>query len=339
MTRCGLRAVGTVLFLSVAMSSPAFAGGKKCLVIDSIWEGGHSEAETELSQAIEDMATTMNEESLITNEELMSAIRVHVRQRAVGGEQSAVARSKNAEAAAQVYVEQKSAERVREAHETYGPQGQMVGGCGMIERLKFADLSMQSRTARATEVLSSDAIDAVPGSAVGVLEAAASRLTNDRPEAVSAVSFFEPDTSSADRDAFMNNVIGLPFVRPEGIDGIEDDLLFMQTRRWEALRSPALTQLAIVRAAAEKGGLYDSDEDASDTESFLGAVDYYIAQFGGGDLYEQWSASLVTKSDAGLSKEIARLRAISLQLSKYRQESADRQLAVLASLLAGMAVQ
>lgn len=333
------RKLTAALVFSAGVSSQAMAGGVACLVVDPIWESGHTSAQTAISTAIDSMASTFNTQSLLTNEALISAIRVHTRQRSLDGEQTSVARTKHAEAAAQVYVEQQAAERVREAHETYGTQGQMVGGCELIEALQLADLSMQARTSRATEVMANDAIDAAPGSAVGVLEAAANRLANDRPEAVSAVSFFDPDTSSADRDAFMNNVIGLPFVRPEGIDGLEDELLFMQTRRWEALRSPAMAQLAAVRAASEPGGLYDADDAATETESFLGALDFYIAQFGGGDLYEEWSASLVTKSEVGLSKEVARLRAINLQLSKYRQESSDRQLAVISTLLAGMAVQ
>ena len=218
-------------------------------------------------------------------------------------------------------------------------QGQMVGGCELIEDLQLADDAMETRAQRASEVLTGDAIDAVPGSAVPPLQAAAGRLANDSVEAVSAVAFFDPDTSSADRDAYMNNLIGLPFLRPDGIDGAEDEISFMQTRRWEAMRSPAIVSLAAVRAASEPGGHFDVDDGASELMSYIQALDWYIAQFGGGDQYEQWSAALVSKSEVGLMKEIARLRAINLQLSQYRQQSQDRQLAVIATLLAGISVQ
>ena len=331
--------IAAIVGASVGWTGSASAGPVACLVADPIWQAGHSAAETTLATAIDTMATTFATQSLLTNEALLSAIRVHTRQRSLSGEQTAVARTSHAEAAANVYVEQRSAERIREAHETYGPQGQMVGGCEMIADLQMVDDAMTSRALRASEVLSGDAIDAVPGSAVAPLEAAARRLSNDNVEAVSAVAFFDPNTSSADRDAYMNNIIGLPFLRPDGIDGAEDEIAFMQTRRWEAMRSPAIVSLAAVRAASEPGGHFDADDSAPETMSYIGALDWYIAQFGGGENYEQWSAALVSKSEVGLNKEIARLRAINLQLAQYRQESQDRQLAVIATLLAGIAVQ
>jgi hypothetical protein len=194
---------------------------------------------------------------------------------------------------------------------------------------------MESMSERASEVMSGGAIDAAPGSAVSPLQAASRRLSSDSPEAVSAVAFFDPDTTSAQRDAYMNNVIGMPFNRPDGIDGVEDEITFMQARRWEAMRSPAIASLA-VRASAEAGSHFGA---GGDSMSYLGSIDFLIEQFGGGPDYEEWSASLVTKSEAGILKEIARLRAINLMISQYRQESQDRQLAVIASLLAGEAVQ
>lgn len=335
-----MKTAGCVLtFVGMGLATSASAGGVACLVTDPVWRAGHDTAQSTISTAVDTMASTFATQSLLTNEALLSAIRVHTRQRSLSGEQTAVARTAHAEAAASVYVEQRTAERIREAHETYGAQGQMVGGCELIAALQLADDAMESRSDRASEVLSGDAIDSVPGSAVAPLEAAARRLANDSPEAVSAVAFFDADTSSADRDAYMNNVIGLPFLRPDGIDGVEDEITFMQTRRWEAMRSPAIVSLAAVRAASEPGGHFDTDDAASETLSYLQALDFYIEQFGGGEAYEQWSAALVTKSEVGLMKEIARLRAISLQLSSYRQESQDRQLAVIATLLAGQAVQ
>lgn len=315
---------------AVLMPQALLAGGVACIVTDPVWQAGHSSAQTELSTAVDTMASTFATESALTHEQLISAIRTHTRQRALSGEQTAMAQTANAEAAANVYVEQRSAELIRNAYDTYGPQGQMVGGCELIASLQYAEDAMRGRSERAAEVAEGDAIDAAPGQATAPLVAAARRLDNDTPEAVSAVSFFDGSTSSAQKDAYMNNLIGLPFVRPDGIEGAEDEIAFMQTRRWEAIRSPAIASLTSVRAASDaaEGGL-----------SYLDALDWYIGQFGGGPDYEEWSASLVTKSEVGLLKEIARLRAINLELSSYRQESQDRQLAVIATLLAGVAVK
>lgn len=316
----------------------AWAGGMVCLVTDPVWMAGHSTAETTLTAAVDNMASTVATQSQLTHQALMSALRVQTRQDSLNGERGALAATSNAEAAANVYVEQRAAEMIRDAHETYGPQGQMVGGCELIEDLRLADDAMTSRMDRAGDVLSSDAIDTMPGQGVSPLVAASRRLANDRPEAVSAVAFFDAETSSADRDAYMNNLIGLPYELPQGIDGVEDEMAFMRVRRWEAMRSPAIVSLAAVRAAAEEGSHFGVGAEADETKSYLEALDWYVGQFGGGAGYEQWSASLVTKSETGLQKELARLRAVNLVLSRYRQESQDRQLAVIATLLAGTAV-
>ena len=330
---------GALVAATLSAASPAWAGGAVCLVADPIWVAGHTTAQTTLVTAVDTMAATFAQQSLLTHEALISAIRVNTRQRSLNGEREAVATTESAEAAANVYVEQRAAEQIRQAHETYGAQGQMVGGCELIADLQLADDAMTSRMDRVSEVLSAGAIDAAPGQSVPPLEAAARRLAQDTEAAVSAVAFFDPETSSEDRDAYMNNVIGLPFDQPDGIDGMEDEITLMQARRWEAIRSPAIVSLAAVRAAAEAGSHFGHGAEADETMSYLGALDWYVGQFGGGPDYEQWSASLVTKSEVGLLKEIARLRAINLMLSRYRQEAQDRQLAVTATLLAGVAVE
>ena len=73
--------------------------------------------------------------------------------------------------------------------------------------------------------------------------------------------------------------------------------------------------------------------------SYMEAMDSLIARYGGGENYEEWSAALVTKSETGLLKEIARLRALSLQLQTFRDESSDRRQAMIGALLAGEAVR
>jgi len=308
----------------------AQAGGVTCSVTDPIWRSGHNSAQAALISAVDASAAQITTERMLTNEQLISAIRVATRQSSVNVEREANARASTAEAVSQAYIEQRTAEQIRQAHATYGPQGQMVGACDMIASLGQAEAALASRAERAGEVMSSDAIDVQPGNATTPLQAAARRLQFDAPEAVSAAAFFDRSTSSAMRDAYMNNLIGLPFARPESMDSTSDQRQFMRVRRWEALRSPAIASLAAVRAASEAG---------SGSMSYMEALDYYINQFGGGDGYEEWSAALVTKSEPGLLKEIARLRAINLTLTKYRQEGADRRQAIIASLLAGAAVR
>lgn len=317
----------------------AVAGGAVCSVVDSIWISGHNSARTAMTRAVNQMAAAVAAQSAITNEQLISALRVSTQQRSINAERETTARAATAEAAAQVYVEQQMAEQVREAYETYGPQGQAVGSCDAIAEIAAVNEAMTSRTERAQEILSSGAIDTVPGSGTTPLEAAARRLAFDSPEAVSAEAFFHPGTSPEMRDAYMNNIIGLPAPMPESMDSVDGHLTFMQARRVEAIRSPALVSLGIVRASTEASGHFDMDEAGGDHLSFMEAMDFLIARYGGGEKYEQYQASLVTKSEAGIAKELARLEGIILMLQDQRDEMSDRRQAMIGALLAGEAVR
>ena len=323
------------------LAGPSIAGGAGvCSVADPVWIAGHNSAQATMTAAVEAMATQIATERALTNELLVSAMRISTQQRSVNAEREATARASTAEAAAQVYVEQRSAEQVRQAHETYGPQGQAVGGCAVIEEIAAVNEAGTSRTERAQEILASGAIDAVPGSGVSPLAAASRRLAFDEPQAVSAVAFFDQDTPAEMRDAYMNNVIGLPAQLPETLAGVDDEIELMQIRRLEAIRSPAIVSLAAVRASTEVTGHFDMDgAGAAEHLSFMGAMDSLVARYGGGEDYEEWSAALVTKSEAGLLKEIARLRAMSLQLQTFRDESSDRRQAMIGALLAGESVR
>ena len=78
----------------------AWAGGAVCLVADPIWEAGHASAQGTMSAAVDTMASTFAEQSLLTHQALISAIRVHTRQTSLNAERDAVATTSNAEAAA-----------------------------------------------------------------------------------------------------------------------------------------------------------------------------------------------------------------------------------------------
>lgn len=339
MNRIQARALVTGAIMAASLPMQAVAGGAVCTVVDSIWIAGHNSAQTAMTTAVDQMAAAVAAQSAITNEQLISALRVSTQQRSVNAERETTARAATAEAAAQVYVEQQMAEQVREAYETYGPQGQAVGSCDVIAEIAAVNEAMTSQTERAQEILASGAIDAVPGSGTTPLQAAARRLAFDEPEAVSAIAFFDPGTSPAMRDAYMNNVIGLPAPMPESMESVDGQLTFMQARRVEAIRSPAIVALAAVRASTEESGHFDMDEAGGDHLSFMEAMDFLIARYGGGEEYEQYQASLVTKSETGIAKELARLEGIILMLQGQRDEMSDRRQAMIGALLAGEAVR
>lgn len=314
-------------------------GGAVCSVVDSIWIAGHNSARSAMTAAVDQMAAAVAAQSAITNEQLISALRVSTQQRSVNAERETTARANTAQAAAQVYVEQQVAEQIREAYETYGPQGQAVGSCDGVAEIAAVNEAMTSRTERAQEILASGAIDTMPGSGTTPLQAAGRRLAFDTPEAVSAVAFFDPGTSAANRDAFMNNLIGLPAPQPESMESVDGQLTFMQARRVEAIRSPAIVSLGLVRASTEQSGHFDMDETGGEHLSFMEAMDFLIARYGGGEEYEEYQASLATKSETGIAKELARLEGIVLMLQAERDEMSDRRQAMIGALLAGEAVR
>lgn len=318
------------------LPAPALAGGVVCSVVDGIWQSGHASAQSNLTGSVNAMATAVSTQSQITAEQLISAIKVATRQKSASSGRGAAYGKSTAQAVAQVYASQTAAERIREAHETYGPQGQAVGSCDFIEKLQGADVAINSIPEKASEIARDGSIYSAPGSTMQPGEAVAIALRYDVPEAVSAEAFTSHETSDALKTAFMNNVIGFPPVKPSGLGSTTDRLAMMQARRAEAVRSPAIVSLAAIRAAQESSGHYGSSSGGLSADEYL---DWLISRYGGGSEYEQWSAALVTKSEVGLLKEQVRLRGINLMLENASSSSDDRRQAMIAAMLASEAVK
>lgn len=333
-----LKSVLLSLSLLACFGQPAMSGGLVCTVVDSIWRAGHSSAETTLNAEIDAMVTTFAANSTLTTNMVISAIRVLTKETSVGAEVESVGVQQSMKAASETYVEQRMAEELVEAHNTYGPPGQAVGACDVVRDLAVMNTALDSVESRASEIVMAGGIDVRPGSTVTADEAIAKRAAvgaADFNQAVSVVAFLDPDTPAAFKDTFMNNVIGVPLDKPASLDGVEDGIQFMRARQAEALRSPAVTSLASVRAAFEEAGHFEVDTIAGGvTRSLNETIDWLVDRYGGGEEYTEWSAELVTKSDVGLMKELAVLRSISLTIARERNQSADRQQAVLAALLA-----
>lgn len=329
----------TGALVAALLPSGALAGGGLvCTVADPVWRAGHSSAETTLRQAVDVMGATISRESQITTEQVISAIRVATRQRSLNSTREAEFHRASAEAVANAYTAQRAAEKIREAHNTYGPAGQAVGACEAVEMIQRIGSAFGSVQGRAAEIASGGAIFGAPGDGRSAGQGAGQVLANDQPEAVSAEAFLDPNTPAALRDAFMNNVIGLPLDKPTGTESVSDRVRLIQDRRVEAVRAPARLSLAVVRAATDAAGHADTDEGADVMSSFE-AADELIAVYGGGPRYEEWSAALVTKSEVGILKEIARLRSIHLMLNTTRQASADRRQVMIAALIGAEAVR
>lgn len=319
-------------------STSAYAGGAVCLVADPIWRAGHTSAQTTITTGIDAMVATFAANSTLTTQQIVSAIKVLAQQTSSGANQEAVGSQQALKAAAQTYIEQRTAEELVEAHNTYGAPGQAVGSCDFVRDIEVMNTALDAVEERASEIVNSGGLDTRPGSAIDV-DAALSRrsfvASTDFDGVVSAVAFVDPSTPAAVKDTFMNNIIGVPVEKPDDLNGVEDSIQFMRARQSEAMRSPAIASLASVRAYYEAPGHFGGGGlPGAVNRSLDETVDWLADRYGGGDEYETWMAELVTKSETGLLKEIARLRAISLALTTERNQSSDRQQAVLATLLA-----
>ncbi|KPN62926.1 hypothetical protein AKJ29_01920 [Aliiroseovarius crassostreae] len=284
------------------------------------------------------MVATFAANSTLTTQQIVSAIKVLAQQTSAGANTEAVGSQQAMKAAAETYVEQRTAEELLEAHNTYGPPGQAVGSCDFVRDIEVMNTALDAVEERASEIVMSGGLDTRPGSTID-LDTALSRrsyvASTDFDNVVSAVAFVDPGTSAAVKDTFMNNVIGMPVEKPTDLDGVEDSIQFMRARQAEALRSPAIASLASVRAYYEAPGHFGGGGVSGAVNRSLDeTIDWLVDRYGGGDEYEQWMAELVTKSETGLLKELARLRAINLALTTERNQSSDRQQAVLATLLA-----
>lgn len=314
-------------------------GGGVCSVTDPIWRAGHTDAETSIRLAVDNMGATVARESAVTLQQVLSALGVATKQRSLNSSREAEFQKASAEGLAQVYTATRAAEKIRQAHNTYGAAGQAVGACEAVEMVQRVSAAFGSTQERAFEILNGGAIFGAPGDSRSSGQGAGQVLAMDKPEAVSAEAFLNPDTPAEFRDAFMNNVIGLPIEKPQGKVAVADRAALLTARRIEAVRAPARVSLAVVRAATEESGHAETDEGASGVLSSFEAADLLIGQYGGGPAYEQWSAALVTKSEVGILKEIARLRSIQLMLNNTRQGSADRRQVIISALIGAEAVR
>lgn len=322
----------------VMNANTASAGGPVCLVADPIWQTGHTAAQATLTGGVDAMVATFAANSTLTTQQIVSAIRVLAKQSSTGANTEALGAEQALKAASTSYVEQRSAEQIVEAYNTYGPPGQPVNSCVFVQEMEVLNTAFDAVEERASEIINAGGLDMRPGSTLD-LDAALSRraLIADLnfDEAVSAVAFFDPDTEAAIKDTFMNNLSGLPLEKPDSLDSAADSVQFMRARQSEALRSPALAGLAAVRAFHEAPGHFGGGGLPSAVNRSMDEnIDWLAARFGGGPEYEQWMAELATKSPVGIMKEIARIRAINLSLVSERNESSDRQQAIIATLLA-----
>lgn len=314
------------------------AGGVVCAVVDSLWTQGHTSAQSTITTGIDGMVSSFATTSATTTSMIVSAIKVLTSQDSFEAQSQAIATKQALQAVGETFSEQRAAEEIVEAYNTYGPPGQAVGSCEVMSDIGIHNSALQSVENRASEIIMSGGIDARAGSTVTHTEALQKRAAvseSDEDLVTSAEALFDPNTSAPVKDTYMNNIVGIPLPKPSGLNSVSDNLQLIAARRAEALRSPAIASLAAVRASSEQAGhFHTAGLSGVSTRSLEESIDWLVDRYGGGSEHEEWSAALATKSEVGLMKEITRLYSLRLGLINEMNASADRRQVVLGSVIA-----
>lgn len=327
------RAVAAALLAASLGPSASWAGGGACSVFDAAWKSNHDSVEFDLKSAVDDFSKTIASANRETAEQIVSAVRVLTSQRAHTDNQIATTDHKANEASASAITANMTRLAVIRAQETYGDPGQPPDACDVAEQLAELNQAVANRREAAQQQVTSTGIDARAGGVVDVAASTKRRLDEANATTLDvAKSLLSPSASAAEKDDFINFLAGFPIQKipvPGGgvgagagdIEGFQQNA---HAARLEAFRSPALYALGAIRASSEKTEGSSVDE----------RLEWLMSRYGGGPSHERWQASLATKSEVGIIKEIARLRAITMTIRRMNNESDGRLAVIFAGLIA-----
>ena len=330
--------------LSLGAAAPAFAGGSVCSVVDPTWRNQHSRTQDAIRRAIDDYSASVARENQTTAMQIMSAVAVLTKQRAVVDNQIAATDLKANEANAEAVSASMARLAVVKAYETYGEAGQPPDSCAVVAKL--SDFSQSITTAEsAARAFATDAgIDVRAGGTPQLDEVIKRRIATASEETVDVrQSLLDPAASEETVNAFINNLTGLPIQKVSLGDGgvagqagsAGQSLQNLVAARLEAFRSPALFSLGYIRTIL-------TNSPSGHTGSAVGVrdhLDWIISRYGGGAEYERWAAQMVTKSEPGILKEIARIRWLAMAVRQLREESTERMTVIVGTMVAGESSQ
>lgn len=336
----------------VPISSAQAAWCPTPVVPDYAWTSGHDATTASLNAAFDVNKNAILAQMTVAFQRLMSAVRVDVSQQSIDGQRISQAIRKSDEALASTLTQTDINRQITKAHADFGPDGQSVNACETAELMERVSSAMSVYKTAAREYTTADRVASAPGSVVSPQDAIANAITRHRakfctasearaglcPSAgtepgadVNVTSILSASASEEAKDAFVNNLVGLPLPKPtpEESSTPAGSLMMIDAMRGEAIRSPALVSVAAVRAMNASGGGADSD-DASVNAS----LDALMEVYGGGSGYDDWYTELGTKNERGLMQELNKLRSISIKLRTFRSESNARVAATMAAILA-----
>ncbi|WP_320188638.1 hypothetical protein RMS29_027700 (plasmid) [Agrobacterium rosae] len=343
-------AIATLPFVTV---EEAAAGGGFCPIApDAAWTSVHDTTTTALNTAFDTNKNLILQQMTFAYQRMMSAVKVDTSQQNVDGQKVSQAIQKSDEALASTMTQTDVNKQITQAHADFGPDGQSVNACETAVLIDEASSAMSVYKNSAREYMTPERVYAAPGSTKTPQEAIQDTLAKHRqkyctaseaaaglcsgagsePAADVEVATILNASASADaKDAFINNLVGLPLAKPTAQEAstARGSILMIESMRAEAVRSPAMVSIAAIRAMNEGGGGADADGS-----SFNASLDALMDTYGGGSGYNAWYTELATKNERGLMQELNKLRALSIKMRTFRSESNSRIAATMAAVLA-----
>lgn len=340
------------VFLAMFLSGSAFTwsaafGGSCSWAPDSAWENTHKSVEQGLMRSFDVDKNLILAQMTSGYQRLISAFRVDTSQRGIDGQRVSVTTNKAGEGLASVLVQNDVNRQILKAQADFGTDGLSVDPCNG-ELLENISSSIGTYKQNASTYMSTEKIMAASGSVTSPTEAIQKSLSlhkkrfcspsekkfglcetvgKEASADVDIKTLFNPQASSEAKDAFVNNLVGLPVRKPNKQEAKtpEGAIMLVDAMRAEAARSPAIVSLAILRS--------QSDEE-NGQRSLNQSLDDIIDRYGGGEQYEKWYAELGTKNEKGLLTELNKIRSLEVKIRSLKSDSNTRISAMLASILA-----
>ena len=343
-------AILAVLFGSTLMSAELAFAGSCSLAPDSAWENTHRNVEQGLMRSFDVDKNLILAQMTSGYQRLISAFKIDTSQRGLNGQRASVTTNKAGEGLSSVLVQNDVNKQILKAQADFGIDGLSVEPCNNELGANISN-SVNTYKQNAANYMLPEKIMAASGSTVSPTEAIQKNLSlhkkmfcspsekrfglceNVGKEAsadVDVKTLFNPNASEEAKDAFVNNIVGLPLRKPTKAEAKtpEGAIMLVEAMRAEAARSPAIVSLAVLRSQAEEG---DGQKSVNQT------LDDIVKQYGGGADYEKWYAELGTKNEKGLLTEYNKIRSLEVKLRSLKSDSNTRISAMLASILAAEA--
>ncbi len=324
---------GWMLAATVVSAGTLFAGQAHAAwcSITTEWMAQHAKTEAALIARTKLLETRVAFEGAQTLEQVLAALKVVNRQYAGEEQRLQETVKKSQEAYANTVNEQVRNERLVKIKEDYSYEsGQGANACAQVAFLSRVTSTLSGQTSDASSMYKS--LDVSPGGVPSERDQAQARLD---PASTDASVLLNVSANRAKKQQVIHQLAGfaIPKPLPQEKGTPAGELALMRSRQAEAWRSPALVSLSAVAAMSNTSSLGIGDGAGSVTQALNSLIDNY----GGGPAYQKWTNALQMQSERGLIVELNRLRAISMRLRTYMNDSEARKAAVMAALLAAEA--